>query len=67
MSYVLYCGKFSTDFPSLIENVLKLKPEETLLPEKEVLGIGSKKLTFSQAPLVAVTEFVCQQSDYTQR
>lgn len=31
------------------------------------MGVGSKKLAFAQAPLVAVTEYVCQHSDYSQQ
>ncbi|KAG2381636.1 hypothetical protein C9374_006020 [Naegleria lovaniensis] len=67
MSYVLNCGKHGHEMDELVENVLGMNPKEYLIPEKEVLGIGKKKVTLLEADIVAVVHYACQHSDITQQ
>jgi DNA polymerase-1 len=67
MSYVLNCGKHDHDFETLMEVILHESPKENLITEKDVLGIGKKKVSFARAPVILVTHFACQYSDYTAR
>jgi DNA polymerase-1 len=68
MSYVLYCGKFDHDMESLLKNVLFIpNPREILIPERDVLGIGKKKVTFANAPIVPLMQFVAQHADFPLR
>lgn len=63
MSYVLNCGKHNHDLETLIAEVLHVNTDEALIPEKEILGIGKKKVTFAKANLTGTTMFSCQDAD----
>ena len=67
MSYVLNCGKHGHEMDEIVENVLLLDPKEHIIPEKEVLGIGKKKVTLMEADIVSVVHFACQHADLTKQ
>ncbi|KAF0985037.1 hypothetical protein FDP41_000076 [Naegleria fowleri] len=67
MSYVLNCGKHGHEMDELVEHILEKNPKEYLIPEKEVLGIGKKKVTLLEADIVAVVHYTCQHSDVTKQ
>lgn len=66
MSYVLYCGKHLHELPDLMVSVLGIADAKSkvLIDKKIVLGQGNKKVTFNLAPIIPVTNFACQLSDY---
>jgi DNA polymerase-1 len=67
MSYVLNCGKHNQDLDTLITVILGENPSESLIAERDVVGIGKKKVSFATAPLVLATHYVCQFADYAAR
>ena len=67
MSYVLNCGKHGHELDEIVANVLEIDPKEYLIPEKEVVGIGKKKVTIMEADIVSVVHYACQHADVTKQ
>ncbi|KAL9643606.1 hypothetical protein ABK040_010218 [Willaertia magna] len=68
MSYVLNCGKHhSSEFDDLVQFILNMDPKSDLVSEREVLGIGKKKLTVITTDYRKLEQYICQYADFTTR
>jgi DNA polymerase-1 len=63
MSYALDSGKHRHGLDFLAKHYF----DHTMIPYKDVTGVGKKQLTFDEVPLEKATEYAAEDADYTHR